>query len=76
MIEGDRPSECEYCWKVEDSGEENVFSDRIIKSGEDWSAPYLNEVIDAGYIKKEYFLISGIRRPVSSICLFTSKKLF
>ncbi len=51
MIEGNRPSECEYCWKVEDSGEENVFSDRIIKSGEDWSAPYLNEVIDAGYIK-------------------------
>lgn len=31
MLEGDRPHECDYCWKVEDIGRENV-SDRVFKS--------------------------------------------
>jgi organic radical activating enzyme len=31
MLEGVRPNECEYCWKVEDIGRENV-SDRIYKT--------------------------------------------
>ena len=32
MLRGDRPSECEYCWNIEDLGE-NYFSERIYKSG-------------------------------------------
>jgi organic radical activating enzyme len=35
MLEGGRPSECEYCWNVEDNS--NSFSDRIFKSSEPWS---------------------------------------
>jgi len=31
MIEGDRPSECEYCWKMEDISKD-VVSDRVFKS--------------------------------------------
>lgn len=31
MLEGHRPNECDYCWKVEDIGRENV-SDRVFKS--------------------------------------------
>ena len=31
MILGERPSECNYCWRVEDMGDEFI-SDRIIKS--------------------------------------------
>lgn len=31
MLEGHRPQECDYCWKVEDIGRENV-SDRVFKS--------------------------------------------
>ena len=31
MLEGERPKECEYCWKVEDIGADNV-SDRVYKS--------------------------------------------
>jgi organic radical activating enzyme len=31
MQEGTRPNECEYCWKVEDIGRENV-SDRVYKT--------------------------------------------
>ena len=36
MLRGDRPSECEYCWKIEDLGE-NYFSERIYKSGNSFS---------------------------------------
>ena len=31
MIEGKRPSECEYCWKIEDIGRDNI-SDRVFKT--------------------------------------------
>lgn len=31
MLKGDRPSECEYCWKIEDIGRKNI-SDRVYKS--------------------------------------------
>lgn len=31
MIEGQRPSECEYCWKIEDIGNDNI-SDRVFKT--------------------------------------------
>lgn len=31
MLEGERPKECEYCWKIEDLGPEKV-SDRVYKS--------------------------------------------
>jgi organic radical activating enzyme len=31
MIEGERPPGCEYCWKIEDIGRENI-SDRVYKS--------------------------------------------
>ncbi len=31
MLEGERPKECEYCWKIEDMGSDKV-SDRVYKS--------------------------------------------
>jgi len=31
MLEGERPKECEYCWKIEDLGEDKI-SDRVYKS--------------------------------------------
>lgn len=31
MLNGERPAECEYCWKVEDLGSEHI-SDRVFKS--------------------------------------------
>ncbi len=36
MLEGKRPAECSYCWRVEDSGP-GAYSDRIIKSSYQWS---------------------------------------
>jgi organic radical activating enzyme len=31
MLEGERPRECEYCWKIEDIGKDNI-SDRVFKT--------------------------------------------
>lgn len=31
MLKGERPPECEYCWKIEDIGRDNI-SDRVYKS--------------------------------------------
>jgi len=43
MLEGKRPSECDYCWKVEDTS--NSFSDRVFKSAEKWAAPYIPDIV-------------------------------
>lgn len=32
MLEGQRPEECSYCWRVEDNKDDKIFSDRIYKS--------------------------------------------
>jgi organic radical activating enzyme len=42
MLEGKRPDECDYCWNVEDTS--THFSDRIYKSSEDWSLPFMDEI--------------------------------
>ncbi|MBC7538030.1 MAG: twitch domain-containing radical SAM protein [Bacteriovorax sp.] len=47
MLEGVRPKECEYCWKIEDTAGSH-FSDRHIKSNDDWAKPFFEEAIQAG----------------------------
>lgn len=46
MLEGSRPTECDYCWKVEDSS--NNLSDRITKSFTNWSRPFFKEILTQG----------------------------
>jgi hypothetical protein len=41
MIEGTRPSECQYCWTMEDNGK---LSDRHYRSGEPWAAKDFNQI--------------------------------
>jgi len=47
MLDGIRPSECEYCWKIEDLGKDYI-SDRIYKSATTWALPRLGEAIEIG----------------------------
>ncbi len=47
MLDGDRPSECDYCWRVEDM-KEKFYSDRIYKSKVSWSMPYIYDVLEKG----------------------------
>jgi organic radical activating enzyme len=41
MLEGKRPVECDFCWRVEDLG---GVSDRILKSGSDWSQEHIERL--------------------------------
>ena len=42
MLEGIRPTECDYCWNVEDNSDR--FSDRTFKSAENWSLPHYDVI--------------------------------
>lgn len=42
MLEGKRPDECDYCWKVEDN---NLLSDRVYKSMSPWAAPHIPSIV-------------------------------
>lgn len=45
MLEGGKPSECDYCWKVEESS--NSFSDRVFKSSEPWSIDQFHKISES-----------------------------
>jgi len=41
MLAGTRPTECQYCWNMEDLGQ---MSDRHYRSGEPWAAQHFNAI--------------------------------
>ena len=51
MLEGERPSECSYCWNVEDNSDS--FSDRVFKSSEPWSIGEYDKIKN-GYWRDNY----------------------
>lgn len=61
MLNNKRPSECEYCWNIEDLPGENI-SDRTYKSSDtSWSMPYINDVLkakDTNFINPSYLEVS------------------
>lgn len=48
MLEGQRPPECAYCWRVEDAGQ---LSDRTFKSADHWAYPYMSEITSSPWDK-------------------------
>lgn len=58
MLRGERPSECDYCWRVEDDGN---TSDRIYKSLESWALPSYDKVTESSgdeFFKPTYLEVS------------------
>lgn len=59
MLEGVRPKECDYCWRVEDQGN---ISDRTVKSADDWALPYIQDItnkpwddnVDPSYVEVSF----------------------
>jgi len=47
MMGGKRPSECNYCWNIEDSS--NSFSDRVFKSTEPWSYDEFDKIVESSW---------------------------
>ena len=66
MLEGKRPSECQYCWNVEDNSKHN--SDRVFKSSEPWSLPYMDEIRSLGW--REDFNPRYVEVAFSNTCNF------
>jgi organic radical activating enzyme len=42
MLEGQRPTGCDYCWKIEDAGH---VSDRYYRSSEHWAVDKIDEIV-------------------------------
>lgn len=73
MLEGERPSECSYCWKIEDISPD-LISDRHIKSSDSWARPYLNQISSQPWnknINPTYLEVS-----FSNICNFSCAYCF
>jgi len=68
MLTGTRPEECDYCWRVEDSSDNNI-SDRIYKSyDQTWAQPYLEEI--KKFTGDEDVNPSYLEVSFSSVCNF------
>jgi organic radical activating enzyme len=66
MFKKERPSECDYCWRVEDSDPNGeVFSDRVMKSIDIWSRTYFRSVLQNPLQDPSYLELS-----FSNVCNF------
>lgn len=67
MLNGERPSECDFCWRVEDSSNsENTLSDRHMKSIEPWAIADHDEITN--YTGDEDIYPSYLEVDFSNVC--------
>lgn len=64
MLDGERPAECDYCWKVEDLGS---TSDRFLKSSHSWAFKYIPKILE---IKTEDINPTYLEVSFSNVCNF------
>jgi len=50
MLKDERPSECQYCWNMEDLGK---MSDRHYRSGEPWAAEHYDTIKNSTGLERE-----------------------
>ena len=67
MMSGERPVECEYCWRMEDLPGSQV-SDRFLKSGAAWSFDQLDEIISDPL--NQHYLPRYVEVSFSNTCQF------
>lgn len=67
LLEGVQTKECDYCWRIENSNQQN-YSDRIYKSGSEWAKPHLENVKSSGL--GENFAPSYLEVAFESTCNF------
>ena len=66
MLSGQRPVECDYCWTTEDTSDR--FSDRIFKSGEQWSWPFKEEIFSSEW--RDDYNPKYVEVSFSNVCNF------
>ena len=71
MLEGKRPEECDYCWRVEDSVSKedfDAYSDRIVKSASSWAEGTIDDILSHSW---DYDTIpSSMEINFGSVCNF------
>lgn len=72
MLKGERPSDCKYCWNIEDMaaslGDAQLVSDRIRKSSESWALDHISEL--PVYSDSDAVLPSYVEVSFSNQCNF------
>lgn len=66
MLTGERPSECNYCWNVEDNS--NSYSDRVFKSSEPWALQDFEKIKNSHW--REDFNPRYVEVSFSNTCNF------
>jgi organic radical activating enzyme len=65
MLNGEKPSECDYCWRIENN---NGKSDRFFKSLEEWALPYHDKI--QGTNPDSDFYPTYLEVDFSNVCNF------
>jgi len=65
MLDGNRPAECDYCWKAEDLG--GTYSDRYYKTTEPWAWKHIPLILET---KTENINPSYLEISFSNVCNF------
>lgn len=67
MLEGTRPSECDYCWRIEDLGDE-YLSDRHYKTSDYWAWDKVDEIAQLPWDQNVY--PTYLEVSFSNVCNF------
>ena len=76
MLNGERPPECEYCWKIENLGKD-YFSERHYKSAEWWSFDKLDELASTPWDANVYptYLEVSFSNACNFACAYCSPEI-
>jgi len=64
MLTGERPSECQYCWNMED---QHKLSDRHYRSGEPWAAVDFEKIVNSTGLEDDV-VPSYVEVNFSNVC--------
>jgi pyruvate-formate lyase-activating enzyme len=76
MLEGKRPAECDYCWRIEDLNKE-YFSDRHYKSADTWAWDRMKEIAEADPMADIYpaYLEVSFSNACNFACAYCSPEI-
>ena len=76
MLEGKRPAECDYCWRIEDLNRD-YFSDRHYKSADSWAWDRMKEIAEADPMADVYpaYLEVSFSNACNFACAYCSPEI-
>jgi organic radical activating enzyme len=76
MLKGERPTECDYCWKIEDLNK-NYFSDRHYKTSDSWAWDRFEEIANTKFNQDVYpsYLEISFSNACNFACAYCSPEI-